>query len=39
MSDSLDYTDDDGQTAHGDSDGVHEECMIPSLFVNNEPIR
>lgn len=34
MGDSLNYTNDDCQTAHGDSDGVHEEGVVPGLYVS-----
>ena len=35
MGDSLNYTNDDGQTAHGNGDGVHEESVITCLVINN----
>jgi len=35
MGDSLNYTNDDGQTAHGDGDSIHEESVVTCLVISD----
>lgn len=37
MSDSLNDTNNNGETAHGDGDSVHKEGMVSSLDISDSP--